>query len=176
MLRASWIASLISLIMGLFSNLPGNLASKPSDVGYARYNANDAAYGDLTKTVIGPVSQSDFMLLAKLISAESRGEPYLGQVAVGASVLNRVKSPEFPKSIPGVVNQRVEGYFQYSPVLDGQIHLPPTEEAKRAAYAALSGSDPSGGALHFFNPTKTNDKWVRSQRVINRIGNHVFMS
>lgn len=118
------------------------------------------------------VSDADFQLLARIISAEARGEPYTGQVAVGAVVLNRVESSSFPDSIAGVVYQ--PGAF--TAIVDGQINEPVAESAKRAAREALNGSDPSGGALYYFNPDKTSNKWMRTRPVITRIGKHLFCS
>lgn len=115
-------------------------------------------------------SESDVDLLARIISAEARGEPYTGQVAVGAVVLNRVEHSSFPDSIPGVVYQ--PGAF--TAITDGQINEPVTDSARRAAQEALNGSDPSGGALYYYNPSKTNDRWIRTRPVITQIGQHLF--
>lgn len=120
----------------------------------------------------GSISESDFNLLARIISAESRGEPYVGQVAVGAVVLNRVESSSFPDTIAGVVYQ--PGAF--TAITDGQINESVSESAKRAAREALNGYDPSGGALYYFNPDKTSNKWMRTRPVITRIGAHLFCS
>lgn len=120
----------------------------------------------------GAFSSTDLALLARIISAEARGEPYTGQVAVGAVVLNRVESSSFPDSISGVVYQ--PGAF--TAITDGQINEPIAESARRAAKEALNGSDPSGGALYYFNPDKTSNKWMRTRPVITRIGKHLFCS
>ena len=120
----------------------------------------------------GSVSDSDYQLLARIISAEARGEPYIGQVAVGAVVLNRVEHPSFPDTIAGVVYQ--PGAF--TAITDGQINEEVYESSKRAAKEALNGSDPSGGAIYYFNPDKTSNKWIRTRPVIKRIGNHLFCS
>ena len=109
-------------------------------------------------------------LLAQCIYSESRGEPYKGQVAVGAVVLNRVKSSAFPNSISGVVYQK--GAF--SAVDDGQINLTPNDSALKAAKDAMNGWDPTGGCLYYYNPAKTSNRWIRSRPVVVRIGNHVF--
>ncbi|WP_422444067.1 spore cortex-lytic enzyme [Thermoanaerobacterium sp. DL9XJH110] len=122
----------------------------------------------------GRFSQRDIELLAKLVYAEARGEPYLGQVAVAATVLNRLKDPRYPDTIPGVIFQVVDGYYQYSPVQNGQIYLTPDETARRAVMDALAGFDPTGGATTFYNPGKTSDRWVRSRPYVTTIGNHVF--
>ena len=118
------------------------------------------------------VSDSDFELLARIISAEARGEPYIGQVAVGAVVLNRVESSSFPDSISGVVYQ--PGAF--TAITDGQINEAVTDSARRAAREALNGSDPTGGALYYYNPDKTSNQWIRSRTVITQIGDHLFCS
>lgn len=118
------------------------------------------------------VSDSDFELLARIISAEARGEPYIGQVAVGAVVLNRVESSSFPDSISGVVYQ--PGAF--TAITDGQINEAVTDSARRAAREALNGSDPTGGALYYYNPDKTSNQWIRSRTVITQIGEHLFCS
>ena len=115
-------------------------------------------------------SNEDITLLAKVISAEARGESYEGQVAVGAVVLNRVAHPSFPDTISGVIYQN--GAF--SCVNDSNWYQPVADSAKRAAQDALNGWDPSGGAVYYYNPAKTNDKWIRTRTVIKVIGNHYF--
>lgn len=131
-----------------------------------------AALGIAAPENLGGVSHSDYQLLARIISAEARGEPYSGQVAVGAVVMNRVEHPSFPDSIPGVIYQ--PGAF--SAVTDGQFEQPVAESCYRAAREALSGYDPSGGAIYYFNPDKTSNKWMRTRPVITRIGGHLFCS
>lgn len=120
------------------------------------------------------LSAADLDLFARLVHAESAGEPYAGQVAVAASILNRVKDPRYPNSVRAVIMQVEYGYYQYSPVLDGRINLPANQTAYKAVQEALSGSDPSLGATGFYNPAKTTNQWVRSQPVTTTIGNHVF--
>ena len=109
-------------------------------------------------------------LLARLISAEARGEPYSGQVAVGAVVLNRVHHPSFPNTVAGVIYQN--GAF--SCINDGQFNQPVAASAYRAAQDALNGWDPSGGAIYYFNPAKTTSKWIWSRPLIVVIGSHRF--
>lgn len=109
-------------------------------------------------------------LLARLISAEARGEPYAGQVAVGAVVMNRVKHPSFPSTISGVIYQN--GAF--SCLQDGQFWKPVSDSAYQAARDALGGSDPSGGAIYYFNPAKTTNSWIWSRPLIVVIGSHRF--
>lgn len=115
-------------------------------------------------------TNSDVELLAKVISAEARGESYEGQVAVGAVILNRVKHPSFPDSISGVVYQN--GAF--SCVNDSNWYAPVAASAKRAATDAINGWDPSGGAIYYFNASKTNDAFMHSRPVVKVIGNHKF--
>ena len=109
-------------------------------------------------------------LLARLISAEARGEPYVGQVAVGAVVLNRVKHPSFPNTIPGVIYQ--SGAF--SCIADGQFNQPVADSAYRAADDALNGWDPTGGAIYYFNPNTATSAWIWSRPLILTIGKHRF--
>lgn len=111
-------------------------------------------------------------LLARIISAEARGESYTGQVAVGAVVLNRVEHPSFPDTISGVIYQ--PGAF--TAITDGQFNEPIADSAYSAARDALNGSDPSGGAIYYYNPDKTSNQWIRSRPVIKQIGNHLFCS
>ena len=115
-------------------------------------------------------NSGDVNLLARLVYAESRGEPYSGQVAVASVVLNRVKSSSFPNSISGVIYQ--SGAF--SVVSDGQINLTPNETAKKAAQDAINGWDPSYGAIYYFNPNTAKNAWIWSRPVTVVIGNHRF--
>ena len=124
--------------------------------------------GDLS----GGTQSGDLYLLARVISAEARGEPYTGQVAVGAVVLNRVRHSSFPNSISGVIYQ--SGAF--SCLDDGQFDEPIAESAYRAAQDALNGSDPSGGAIYYFNPATATSKWIWSRPLIVTIGKHRFCS
>ena len=115
-------------------------------------------------------NSSDINLLSRIIYSESRGEPYAGQVAVGAVVLNRVKSSSFPNSIAGVIYQ--SGAFDA--VSDGQINLTPNSTAKKAAQDALNGWDPSYGAIYYFNPSTATNKWIWSRQMTVTIGKHRF--
>ncbi len=122
---------------------------------------------------VGEAAQSssgDVALLARLISAEARGEPYSGQVAVGAVVLNRMKHPSFPGTMAGVIYQ--SGAF--SCIADGQFNQPVADSAYRAARDALNGADPSGGAIYYFNPATATSKWIWSRPLIVVIGKHRF--
>ena len=117
-------------------------------------------------------NSSDYSLLARIISAEARGEPYMGQVAVGAVVLNRVEHPSFPDTLSGVVYQK--GAF--SCLYDGQFNEPISESAYKAATDAINGLDPSGGAIYYYNPKKSTNKWIFSRPIISPIGSHRFCS
>lgn len=115
-------------------------------------------------------SGSDEYLLAKCIHAEARGEPYTGKVAVGAVVLNRVRSSKFPNSIAGVIYEP----WAFTAVHDGQINLEPNEEAKRAARDALNGWDPTNGCIYYYNPATATSSWIWSRQVRLTIGKHRF--
>ncbi len=115
-------------------------------------------------------NSSNVNLLARLIYGEARGEPYTGQVAVGAVVMNRVKSSSFPNSISGVIY--ASGAFDA--VRDGQINLTPNSDAKKAAQDALNGWDPSYGAIYYFNPSTATNKWIWSGPMTVTIGRHRF--
>lgn len=119
-------------------------------------------------------SQADVLLLARIIHAEARGESFEGKVAVGAVILNRAKHPAFPNSVRDVIYQKINGVYQFTPVADGTINLPPDKESIRAAVEALRGRDPTNGALFFYNPVIARDRWIRTLPVVQRIGNHLF--
>ncbi len=120
----------------------------------------------------GGYSSADFELLARIISAEARGESYLGQVAVGGVIMNRIEHPSFPDTLSGVVYQR--GAF--SCLYDGQFYENVSDSSYRAARDALNGLDPSGGAIYYYNPATATSKWIFSRPVITVIGNHTFCS
>lgn len=115
-------------------------------------------------------TNSDIELLAKIISAEARGESYIGQVAVGAVVLNRVSHASFPNTIAGVVYQ--SGAFDA--VRDSNWYAEVSSSAKKAAQDAINGWDPTGGAIYYYNPATSTNKWILSRPIIKTIGNHVF--
>ena len=117
-------------------------------------------------------TEANVNLLARIISAEARGEPYSGQVAVGAVILNRVEHPSFPDTLSGVIYQ--PGAF--TAITDGQFNEAVAESAYRAARDALNGTDPSGGAIYYYNPDRAINQWIRSRPVIKRIGKHLFCS
>ena len=115
-------------------------------------------------------SNNDLYLLAKCVYAEARGEPYVGQVAVAAVILNRVKHPDFPNTIYGVVYQP----WAFTAVYDGQIGLEPNETAYQAAQDALNGWDPTYGCIYYYNPATATSQWIFSRKVVVTIGKHAF--
>ena len=113
---------------------------------------------------------SNLNLLSRVIYGEARGEPYTGQVAVGAVVMNRIKSSSFPNTLSGVVYQ--SGAFDA--VKDGQVNLTPDSTARKAAQDAMNGWDPTGGCVYYFNPSTATNKWIWSRPLIKTIGKHRF--
>jgi hypothetical protein len=137
---------------------PNSPGTAQSNRGYRDYNGNNREYNE------------NLALLARIIFAEARGEPLEGQVAVGAVLLNRVKSPNFPDNLWSNIFRRGE----FCTVRDGQIWLEPDAKAYRAAQLALNGWDPTNGALFFYNPARTTSRWIWSRPVTTRIGRHIF--
>ena len=119
---------------------------------------------------IPAATEANVYLLARIISAEARGEPYTGQVAVGAVILNRIEHPSFPDTLSGVIYQN--GAF--TAITDGQFNQPISDSAYRAARDALNGWDPTGGCIYYYNPAKTSNKFIRSRPVVITIGSHRF--
>ncbi len=119
---------------------------------------------------IPSATQANVNLLARIISAEARGEPYTGQVAVGAVVLNRIKHPSFPDTLSGVIYQN--GAF--TAIVDGQFNEPITDSAYKAAKDALNGWDPTGGCIYYYNPSKTSNAYMHSKPTVMVIGSHRF--
>lgn len=117
-------------------------------------------------------SSSDLQLMARAINGEARGEPYEGQVAVGAVILNRVKNSQFPNTIAGVIYEK--GAF--TAVADGQINVPIKEGSTvlKAAQDALNGWDPTNGCIYYFNPDTATNKWIWSRPLVKMIGKHRF--
>lgn len=155
------------------------VATKNAVIKFQKANGltPDGIVGSKTLAAIGisggsSYNSADYELLARIISAEARGETYLGQVAVGAVVLNRVEHPSFPDTVSGVVYQN--GAF--SCLYDGQFYKPISDSAYSAARDALNGLDPSGGAIYYYNPKTATNKWITGRPVITAIGRHVFCS
>ncbi|NLM10947.1 MAG: LysM peptidoglycan-binding domain-containing protein [Clostridiaceae bacterium] len=142
--------------------IPGQ-AAKTGSVGATATN----------KGVI-PYTQSDLDLLARLITAEANNQPYTAKVAVGAVVVNRVKDSRFPNTISGVIYEKSYGYYQFTPVQNGMINKPASQDAIKAAYDALNGVDPTKGALYFFDNSATN-KWLWSKPLALRSGDMVYV-
>ena len=115
-------------------------------------------------------SDSDVALLTRLIYGEARGESYVGQVAVGAVVMNRIKSASFPNTMSGVIYQS----YAFTAVDDGQINLTPNATARKAALDAMNGWDPTYGAIYYYNPKTATSQWIFSRQTTVTIGNHVF--
>ncbi len=126
--------------------------------------------GSSTSGTTAGYSNQDVALLARLIYGEARGESYVGQVAVGAVVMNRIKSSAFPNTMSGVIYQR----YAFTAVDDGQINLTPNETAKKAALDAINGWDPTYGAIYYYNPATATSQWIFSRQTTVTIGSHVF--
>lgn len=129
-----------------------------------------AALGMTLSGSSSSLSSSDLNLLARCVYAEARGEPYTGQVAVAAVVLNRVKSASFPNTIAGVIYQP----YAFTAVDDGQINLTPNSTAYKAAQDALNGWDPTYGCIYYFNPATATSSWIWSREQVVTIGKHIF--
>lgn len=129
-----------------------------------------AALGMSISTDDNSVSNNDLNLLAHCVYAEARGESYTGQVAVAAVILNRVKSPDFPNTIAGVIYQP----WAFTCVNDGQINLTPNQTAINAARDALNGWDPTYGCLYYYNAGTATNKWIYNKKTVVTIGHHVF--
>jgi N-acetylmuramoyl-L-alanine amidase len=137
---------------------------------YAGGTAGTPATGTTTAAKTNSANEKDVQLLARCINGEARGEPYEGQVAVGAVILNRTRDPRFPSTIAGVIYQ--PGAF--TAIVDGQIHAEMYPTSIKAARDAINGWDPSGGAVFYYNPAKTTNKWIWSRPLIKIIGKHRF--
>ncbi|MDP4133108.1 MAG: spore cortex-lytic enzyme [Bacillota bacterium] len=163
-----------------YGNVDGVYGSQTASAVKKFQKANglnpDGVAGNATLAAIGlPTGSTDSSntnvnLLAMLINGEARGEPYEGQVAVGAVILNRTRHPSFPGTIAGVIYQ--PGAF--TAIQDGQIHAMMEANSLRAAKDALNGWDPSGGAIYYYNPNTATNKWIRSRPIVTVIGSHIF--
>ncbi len=147
---------------------PGQKLNLPGIVS----QSNTTSRNYVTRGVI-PYNYSDFDLLARLITAEADSEPYNAKVGVGAVVVNRVKSSIFPNTLSSVIYQKSSAFYQFTPVENGWIHRPASQSAKNAAYEALHGSDPTQGAIYYFDDSATN-KWLWSRPIAIRIGKMVY--
>ena len=134
------------------------------------YEALVSQSGNSSSGGVNGYSSSDVYLLARTIYAEGRGEPYTGQVAIGAVVLNRVRDNAFPNTISGVIYQK----HAFTAVSDGQINLTPNDTAMKAARDAINGWDPTGGALYYYNPAVATSAWIFDRQTVTVIGKHIF--
>ncbi|MBD8070275.1 cell wall hydrolase [Bacillus sp. PS06] len=132
--------------------------------------APEESAGPTAVNVPSGFSQNDIQLMANAVYGEARGEPYIGQVAVAAVILNRLNSPTFPKSISGIIFEPLA----FTAVADGQIWLTPNDTARRAVLDAINGMDPTDGATYYFNPETATSKWIWGRPQIKRIGKHIF--
>ncbi|OAT81184.1 cell wall hydrolase [Desulfotomaculum copahuensis] len=132
--------------------------------------AHDAASPAPEVSRGGTVNRDDVYLMARVIEGEAANEPFTGKVAVGAVIMNRTRSPQFPHTIAGVIYQS----DAFQAVSNGQYDRPLTTGAVQAARDAIDGQDPTGGALYYWNPAKAASPWIWSRPIIARIGNHVF--
>jgi len=120
------------------------------------------------------LSNGERDLLNRLVEAEAKGESYEGKVAVATVVINRVKSSQFPDTVSGVINEVVGSAYAFSPVQNGEINKPASEEAKQAVEEALTSEDVLNGSIYFYNPDIATDEWIRTREIVATIGNHVF--
>ncbi|WP_442600888.1 spore cortex-lytic enzyme [Paenibacillus sp. KN14-4R] len=148
---------------------PSGETNKGQTAGAGK-NTSEAPKGEMKKTGHRGYSEEDINLIANAVYGESRGEPYEGQVAVAAVILNRVDSASFPNTVHGVIFQPLA----FTAVADGQIWLTPNETAKRAVLDALNGMDPTDGCLYYFNPKTATSKWIWSRPQFKTIGEHIF--
>ena len=165
--------------LGYYSGSINGVYDDATVVAIKEFQADNGIYvsgavGGVTARALGiymtEQESNDLYLLAKCIHAEARGEPYVGKVAVGAVILNRVASPDFPDSIYGVIYQP----WAFTAVHDGQINLEPEAASYQAATDALNGWDPSYGSLYYYNPDTASSSWIFSRQTTTVIGKHVF--
>ncbi|WP_205685225.1 spore cortex-lytic enzyme [Peribacillus acanthi] len=142
--------------------------SKPAEGGTAKKNTTSKT--STASNVPAGFSENDIKLLSNAVYGEARGEPYIGQVAIAAVILNRLESPLFPNTVSGVIFEPLA----FTAVADGQIWLTPNDTARKAVIDAINGWDPTGNALYYFNPDTATSKWIWSRPQIKRIGQHIF--
>ncbi|MBB6452186.1 N-acetylmuramoyl-L-alanine amidase [Salirhabdus euzebyi] len=148
----------------------GTNANQNQENTQANQGGNQAPPQPTSVNVPSGYSQNDIQLMANAVYGEARGEPYVGQVAVAAVILNRVESPTFPNTVSGVIFEP----RAFTAVADGQIWLTPNEQAKKAVLDAINGWDPSGNAIYYFNPDTATSGWIWSRPQIKKIGQHIF--
>lgn len=152
-------------------NISANVGQKLNIQGTSQSTATTSV--PKTTPAAPSYSAQDLDLLSRLIMAEAQGEPYEAKVAVGAVVINRVESGSFPKTINEVIYQNINGYYQFTPVVNGWINKPANADSINAAKAALNGEDPTNNALFYYDNTTTNS-WILSKPVSIRIGNMIY--
>ena len=149
---------------------PDGIAGRATYVALGMNDSVKVLDGNKGQSGNSSYTNSDLYLLAKCIYAEARGESYTGQVAVGAVVLNRVASSQFPNTVSGVIYQR----HAFTAVSDGQINLTPDQTAMNAAQDAMNGWDPTYGCLYYYNPAVATSSWIFSRKTVTTIGKHIF--
>lgn len=152
---------------------PGQKLVMPAGIGTQNQAPTKPSGKTLSKSGVY-YTQADVELLARLVTAEAQGQPFNAQVGVAAVVLNRVKDSYFPNNIYDVIYQKIDRFYQFTPVENGWINKSATEESRKAVYEALNGSDPSKGALFYFDDSATN-KWLWSKPILAYIGRMVFV-
>ena len=165
--------------LGYYNGAVNGVYDDATVVAIKNFQADNGIYvsgavGGVTANALGiymtQQESNDLYLLAKCIHAEARGESYIGKVAVGAVILNRVASPDFPNTIYGVIYQP----WAFTAVHDGQINLEPEAASYQAATDALNGWDPSYGSLYYYNPVTASSNWIFNRQTVVTIGKHVF--
>lgn len=141
---------------------------KPKGIKPELETGEDGKEGDIG------LSSEEIELLARLVHAEAKGEPFLGKVGVAATVLNRLENAQYPDTVREIIYQQNYG-FQYCPVRNGQINQPADQVSFWAVRKAMEGKDPTGGALSFYNPSKSGNSWIRARIYCKQIGNHIFV-
>lgn len=158
-------------VTGYYGSITRQAVKKfQADYGLAQTGEVNSTTAEYLGINLGGQNSNDLYLIAKCIYAEARGEPYVGKVAVGAVILNRVENPNFPNTIYGVVYQP----WAFTAVYDGQITLEPDEESYAAARDAMNGWDPTYGCIYYYNPATATSQWIFSRKVVTQIGKHVF--
>ncbi|WP_273129068.1 cell wall hydrolase, partial [Bacillus weihaiensis] len=145
---------------------PNNSDNETNEQANANQNQNETT----AVNIPSGFSQNDIKLMSNAVYGEARGEPYVGQVAVAAVILNRVNSSTFPNTVSGVIFEP----RAFTAVADGQIWLTPNDKAKKAVMDALNGFDPTEGAVYYFNPNTATSSWIWGRPQIKRIGKHIF--
>ncbi len=165
------LIALICIILYSVSDFPKETDNASVVSGIEEQLALETAAKNKESTFhISKVSQNDLKLMANAVYGEARGEPYIGQVAIAAVILNRAASPSFPNSPSAVIYEP----RAFTAVADGQINLEPNETAKKAVQDAMKGMDPTGGCTYYFNPVTATSKWIWSRPQVKKIGKHIF--